>query len=79
MCTHDFDGGVVLIQVDTNDEHGCVGRWRGDDDFLRATLQVGRSPMMLTINQDDLVENVKGLLLRGGKDTLHRGNQHQVV
>jgi hypothetical protein len=42
MCTHDFDGGIVLIQVDTDDEHGCVGRWRGDDDFLRATLQMGR-------------------------------------
>ena len=30
--------------------------------------------MMFIINQDDLVGNVKGLLLRGGKDTLNRRN-----
>lgn len=36
MCTHDFDGGVVLIQVDIAHEHGCGG----DDDFLHATLQL---------------------------------------
>ena len=41
MCTHDFDGGVILVEVDTDHEHGCVGRWGRDDDFLRAALQVG--------------------------------------
>jgi hypothetical protein len=24
MCKHDFDGGVVLVQVDSAHEHGCV-------------------------------------------------------
>ena len=43
MCTHDFDSGLVLVQVDTDHEHGCVGRWRGDDDFLHDTLQVAEA------------------------------------
>jgi hypothetical protein len=36
--------GVVRVEVDTADEHGCVGRGGGDDDLLGTTLQVGRGP-----------------------------------
>ena len=32
-------GSLVLVQVDTAHKHGCVDRC-GDDDFLRAALQV---------------------------------------
>ena len=41
MYMRDLGGGAVFVQVDTDHEHGCVSRWRGDDDFLHATLQVG--------------------------------------
>lgn len=34
----DFVAWIVRIQVHTNDEHGCVSRWRGDDDFLSTTF-----------------------------------------
>ena len=64
---HARHGGVVLVQVDTAHEHGCEGRWRGDDHFLRATLQMGRSPMMLTIDQDGVGRNVNAYLW-----TLHK-------
>lgn len=34
--------GVVGVEVDTNDVHGCVGRGCRDDDLLGTTLNVGR-------------------------------------
>ena len=41
MCTHDFDSGMVLVQVDTDHEHGRVSRWRGHDDSPHAPPQAG--------------------------------------
>lgn len=35
--------GLVRVQVDTTDEHGCVGGRSGDDDLLGTTLQVSGS------------------------------------
>lgn len=34
---------VILVEIDTADEHGSICGWGGDDDFLGATFQVGRS------------------------------------
>ena len=36
--------GVVLVEVDTADEHGGISGGGGDDDLLGTTLQVGRGP-----------------------------------
>ncbi len=36
----DGDVGFVLLVVHAHDEHRCVGGWGGDDDLLRAALQV---------------------------------------
>lgn len=38
----DLDVGLVVLVVDTHDEHGGVSRRSGDDDLLGATLQVSR-------------------------------------
>ena len=43
--TYDSVLGVVLVQVDTADEHGGISGGRRDDDLLCATLQVGRGPI----------------------------------
>lgn len=43
--TYDSVLGVVLVQVDTADEHGSISGGRRDDDLLCATLQVGRGPL----------------------------------
>ena len=32
--------GIVGIEIDTDDEHRCVSRRRGDNDLLSATFQV---------------------------------------
>ena len=36
----DLDLGLVLLVVHAHDEHRCIGGWGGDDDLLRAALQV---------------------------------------
>jgi len=41
--THDSVFGFVGVEVHTADEHGCVSRGSGDNDFLGTTLQVSRS------------------------------------
>ncbi len=36
----DLDVGLVRFLVDTHNKHGSIGRWCGDDNLLRASLQV---------------------------------------
>lgn len=38
--------GVVLVEVDTADVHGCIGRGSRDDDLLGTTLQVKSSLLL---------------------------------
>ena len=36
--------GLVRVLVDPDDIHGCISRGRGDDNFLRASLQMKFGP-----------------------------------
>jgi hypothetical protein len=39
--TNDFVFGLVGIEIDTTDEHGCVCGWSRDDDLLCSSLKMG--------------------------------------
>ena len=60
---HDVHGGLVGLEVHAADEHGRVGRRRGDDDLLRASFQVGAGGLRLREDArrlDDVVRAAGG-------------------
>lgn len=45
--------GVVLLEVDTDNEHGGISRGGGDDDLLGTTLQVKSGPSEQAMSEVD--------------------------
>ena len=45
IVTYDLVLGVIVVEVNTADEHGSISGRGGDDNLLGAALQVGRGPI----------------------------------
>jgi hypothetical protein len=64
IYTHDGVFRVIGVEVNTANEHGCIGRWSGDNDFLGTTLQVSRS------SENSIISKTRDSLFGGSEDTL---------